>query len=94
MHLRPHELVEQGIAGRPLRGDAVRDQQLALFRQPVVVFVGSMETGAAAHGRARARELPVAVFTSELFGTGNDRDPILLNVGSTTPNSVRVQQLP
>ena len=27
-------------------------------------------------------------------GANNDRDPILLNVGSTTPNNVRVQQLP
>ena len=27
-------------------------------------------------------------------GSGNDRDPILVNVGSTTPNNVRVQQLP
>jgi hypothetical protein len=27
-------------------------------------------------------------------GAANDRDPILLNVGSTTPNGVRQQQLP
>ena len=27
-------------------------------------------------------------------GSGNDRDPILLTVGSTTPNNVRAQQLP
>ncbi len=27
-------------------------------------------------------------------GSGNDRDPILINVGSTTPNNTRVQQLP
>ena len=27
-------------------------------------------------------------------GSGTDRDPILVNVGSTTPNNVRVQQLP
>ncbi|MBL0043314.1 MAG: hypothetical protein IPP33_02505 [Flavobacteriales bacterium] len=27
-------------------------------------------------------------------GSGNDRDPILVNVGSTTPNNVRLQQLP
>ena len=26
--------------------------------------------------------------------TGNDRDPILVNVGSTTPNNIRTQQLP
>jgi len=27
-------------------------------------------------------------------GSANDRDPILVNVGSTTPNNVRTQQLP
>ena len=27
-------------------------------------------------------------------GGGNDRDPILVNVGSTTPNNIRVEQLP
>jgi hypothetical protein len=27
-------------------------------------------------------------------GTSNDRDPILVNVGSTTPNNTRNQQLP
>jgi hypothetical protein len=27
-------------------------------------------------------------------GIGNDRDPILVNVGSTTPNNVRTQQVP
>ena len=27
-------------------------------------------------------------------GSSNDRDPILLNVGSTTPNSTRIEQLP
>ena len=27
-------------------------------------------------------------------GSGNDRDPILVNTGSTTPNATRVAQLP
>jgi len=27
-------------------------------------------------------------------GTANDRDPIILNVGSTTPNGARAGQLP
>jgi hypothetical protein len=47
---------------------------LAMFRQPVVVLAGSKETVRAAHARALARDLPVAIFTSELFTTGNDRD--------------------
>jgi hypothetical protein len=47
---------------------------LAMFRQPVMVFAGSKETLHAAHARALGRGLPVAIFTSELFSTGNDRD--------------------
>ncbi len=27
-------------------------------------------------------------------GAGNDRDPILVNVGATVPTNTRVQQLP
>jgi hypothetical protein len=40
----------------------------------VLVFEGSKETLKAAHGRALSRALPRAVFTSDLFATGNDRD--------------------
>jgi hypothetical protein len=47
---------------------------LSMFRQPVLVFAGSKETLHAAHARAIGRGLPVAIFTSELFSTGNDRD--------------------
>jgi hypothetical protein len=45
-----------------------------MFRQPVLVFEGSKETLTAAHTRAIARALPRAVFTSDLFATGNDTD--------------------
>ncbi|MFJ5777741.1 DUF2000 family protein [Streptomyces sp. NPDC093094] len=61
------------VIGEPY-ADADGTAYLPMFRQPVLVFEGSKETLSAAHGRALARELPVAVFTSELFGTGNDRD--------------------
>ena len=27
-------------------------------------------------------------------GSGNDRDPVLVNVGNTTPNATRTEQLP
>ncbi|MFI5891425.1 DUF2000 family protein [Actinoplanes sp. NPDC051513] len=47
---------------------------LPMFRQPVLVFAGSKELVRAAHGRALGRNLPVAVFTSDLFATGNDTD--------------------
>jgi hypothetical protein len=54
--------------------DADGTAYLAMFRQPVLVFAGSKETLHAAHTRALRRGLPIAVFTSELFSTGNDRD--------------------
>lgn len=47
---------------------------LPMFRQPVLVFEGTKETLTAAHARVLSRVLPRAVFTSDLFGTGNDRD--------------------
>ncbi|MGW2553495.1 DUF2000 family protein [Streptomyces sp. NPDC001635] len=47
---------------------------LAMFRQPVLVFEGTKETLSLAHARALSRSLATAVFTPDLFGTGNDRD--------------------
>nr|WP_240120813.1 MULTISPECIES: DUF2000 domain-containing protein [unclassified Streptomyces] len=47
---------------------------LPMFRQPVLVFEGTAETLRAAHARVLSRALPRAVFTADLFGTGNDRD--------------------
>lgn len=54
--------------------DAGGVRYLSMFRQPVLVFEGGKELLRAAHGRAIGRGLPVAVFTSDLFSTGNDRD--------------------
>jgi hypothetical protein len=54
--------------------DADGTGYLAMFRQPVVVLEGSKEMLAVAHGRALAREMPAAVYTADLFLTGNDRD--------------------
>ncbi|NJP45858.1 DUF2000 domain-containing protein [Actinacidiphila epipremni] len=61
------------VVGEPY-ADADGTAYLPMFRQPVLVFEGSRETLTAAHGRALSRALPVAVFTSDLFRTGNDRD--------------------
>ncbi|MFD5566744.1 DUF2000 family protein [Streptomyces cadmiisoli] len=47
---------------------------LPMFRQPVLVFEGPKEILTAAHARVLSRALPRAVFTSDLFSTGNDRD--------------------
>ena len=54
--------------------DADGTRYLPMFRQPVMVFAGGREMVGAAHGRALARGIPVAVFTAELFATGNDAD--------------------
>ncbi|KUN07763.1 hypothetical protein AQI95_10245 [Streptomyces yokosukanensis] len=61
------------VIGEPYE-DADGVGYLSMFRQPVLVFEGSKETLKAAHGRALSRALPRAVFTSDLFATGNDRD--------------------
>ncbi|MFF9896279.1 DUF2000 family protein [Streptomyces longispororuber] len=61
------------VIGEPY-ADADGTPYLPMFRQPVLVFEGTKEILTAAHGRALARGLPRAVFTSDLFATGNDRD--------------------
>jgi hypothetical protein len=47
---------------------------LPMFRQPVLVLRASAEVLTAAHGRALAREMPISVFTADLFSTGGDED--------------------
>ncbi|MFF8955221.1 DUF2000 family protein [Streptomyces sp. NPDC014894] len=61
------------VIGEPY-ADADGTPYLPMFRQPVLVFEGSKETLTAAHTRVLSRSLPRAVFTSDLFHTGNDRD--------------------
>ncbi|WP_328297385.1 DUF2000 domain-containing protein [Streptomyces sp. NBC_00435] len=59
------------VVGEPYE-DADGTPYLPMFRQPVLVFEGGKEMVTAAHERAVRRGLGVAVFTSDLFGTGND----------------------
>ncbi|MFJ5226244.1 DUF2000 family protein [Streptomyces sp. NPDC088400] len=61
------------VVGEPYV-DADDTAYLPMFRQPVLVFEGTKETLTVAHGRALSRSMPRAVFTSDLFSTGNDRD--------------------
>ncbi|WP_103531004.1 DUF2000 domain-containing protein [Streptomyces sp. SM11] len=61
------------VIGAPYE-DADSTAYLPMIRQPVLVFEGSKETLTAAHARALSRSLTTAVFTADLFGTGNDRD--------------------
>lgn len=65
--------VEPGLVGENYQ-DADGVTYLPMFRQPVMILSADAETLTAVHGRALAREVPIAVFTSELFTTGNDTD--------------------
>ncbi|WP_416072231.1 DUF2000 family protein [Streptomyces sp. ME18-1-4] len=62
------------VAMDALAKDIAEIGYLPMFRQPVLVFEGSKETLAAAHARVLSRVLPRAVFTTDLFTTGNDGD--------------------
>jgi hypothetical protein len=61
------------IIGDPY-ADADGTPYLAMFGQPVLVFEATKDVLSAAHQRALGRDLPMAVFTADLFATGNDRD--------------------
>ncbi|GAA4262330.1 DUF2000 domain-containing protein [Dactylosporangium darangshiense] len=54
--------------------DADGTRYLPMFGQPVLVFEGDAAVLSAAHGRAVERGVACAVFTEELFKTGNDED--------------------
>ena len=62
-----------GVLGLPYE-DGSGNAYLPMFGQPVLVFATDAAGLRAVWERARARELPLVVFTQELFGTGNDED--------------------
>ena len=61
------------IIGQPYQ-DASGHRYLPMFRQPVLVYAGTGGQLAAARQQALARGLAVALYTEELFKTGNDDD--------------------
>jgi hypothetical protein len=61
------------IIGEPY-ADADDTAYLPMFRQPVLVFQGDAQLLTTAHERALGRDIPMSIFTSDLFTTGNDRD--------------------
>jgi len=68
-----------GIAtDKELIGDPYEDadgtEYLPMIRQPIVVFAGDAAQLKAAHAKAVSRDLAIAVYTHEMFSTGNDRD--------------------
>ncbi len=61
------------LIGEPYE-DADGTRYLPMFRQPTMVFEGDKDDLTAVHDRALRRGMAVAVFTGDLFTTGNDRD--------------------
>ncbi|MGW4224958.1 DUF2000 family protein [Streptomyces bauhiniae] len=61
------------VIGAPYE-DADGVAYLPMFRQPVLVFEATKEVLRAAHARVLNRSLPRALFTADLFSTGNDTD--------------------
>ncbi|THJ05309.1 DUF2000 domain-containing protein [Nocardioides sp.] len=59
------------LVGEPY-ADADGTPYLRLLGMPVLVFEGSKESLTAARERAVRRQLPVAVYTSDMFRTGHD----------------------
>ena len=61
------------VMGKPYE-DGSGHTYLELFRQPVVVYAADGETLSLAHQRALTRGMPMAVYTMDMFETGNDDD--------------------
>jgi len=61
------------VIGKPYE-DGSGNTYLELFRQPVVVYAADAGTLSQAHHRALAREMPMAIYTMDMFTTGNDDD--------------------
>lgn len=62
---------EAGLVGEPYQ-DADGRQYLPMLRQPVLVYSADPAAVRTAHAKALERGLALAVYTSELFGTGDD----------------------
>jgi hypothetical protein len=62
-----------GIIGKPYE-DASGNSYLELFRQPVLVYAADGPALTQVHQRALARGMPMAIYTMDMFTTGNDDD--------------------
>ena len=61
----------EDVIGEPYE-DGSANRYLPMFRQPVLIFGATGPDLRRAFGRARQREIEVAVFTDELFVTNHD----------------------
>ena len=62
-----------GVVGPPYVDGSGREY-LPMLRQPVLVYASDAGKLATVARRAREREVPFALYTSELFTTGHDDD--------------------
>jgi hypothetical protein len=62
---------EPGLVGEPYE-DADGRTYLPMLRQPVVVLSADATLLRTAHAKALERDIPLAVYTRELFTTGHD----------------------
>ena len=62
-----------GIMGKPYE-DGFGRGYLELFRQPVLVYGCTAAELTAVHSRALTRDLPMAIYTMDMFATDNDDD--------------------
>jgi hypothetical protein len=60
-----------GIVGEPYR-DGSGNEYLPMFVQPVLVYETDAGGLRRAYERAMSREVPLAIYTQELFDTGHD----------------------
>ena len=62
-----------GVLGKPYE-DASANRYLEMFREPVLVYISDGDGLTRVRERALTRGVPVAIYTEELFQTGNDDD--------------------
>lgn len=62
------------VMGSEPYADASGNQYLRLLREPLLVFAADGAALARTHARALSRGLAVAVYTEDMFATGNDAD--------------------
>ncbi|MEU6327083.1 DUF2000 domain-containing protein [Streptomyces sp. NPDC047049] len=65
--------VRDDIMGKPYE-DASGQDYLALFREPVLCYTADSRALSRTHARALSRGVPTALYTADMFRTGNDDD--------------------
>jgi hypothetical protein len=63
----------EGLVGENYE-DASGNSYLPMVRQPMLMFAGSAEEIRKAYKRAMERNVPIAIFTEELFSTTHDEE--------------------